>query len=509
MTEQPSPDAIKTKGWLRRFLRRLDLHARRGDVIAGEVGEDARGVVIGKNIVQIGKLEIPLLPLLLLPLILIGGFAAAFFAFRGPTRMEGSFNVAVAEFGQEKPSGRVVSSGEGKLLSKWVYESLEAQKEIAKSTKDFADQDITSSLEIWQDSLPITEKGTRIGLVKNEADVPGLAERLGAQVLIYGNIDPHGNFIPKYYVSPLVHSGTDQILGHYAAGDTPERVDPAALGFAKTKVTERTDPLLWLALGLQQEQFGFAEKALKAFKQGAVQATGDPGEDILHYFVGDAALFLAQQGSGFNEKLASEAEDAFKQALRINPDSVRAHIGIGLVDLYRAYRGVHLEPEAAQPYLEKALQEHQLALQLASKSNETELKVLATLALAQSNYLQGGAFYVAGKNAEAEAAFDQAIHLIESVSPDLNGLAEPRLAGLAYQTLGTAYKQKARMSAKDGDKVHSLEYYQQAREAYSLCIEQGKAGVFDEILTKTVIEGVCVPLDKESQQAMQSLEGGQ
>jgi hypothetical protein len=86
---------------LRRILSKLDVRANHGDVIAGEVGEGARGVVIGKNIVQIGTLKVPLLPLLLVPLILIGGFAAAFFAIRGPTRMDGSFNVAVAEFGQE------------------------------------------------------------------------------------------------------------------------------------------------------------------------------------------------------------------------------------------------------------------------------------------------------------------------------------------------------------------------------------------------------------------------
>ena len=41
------------------FLPSLPKNKKRGDTIAGTVGDDARGVAIGKNIVQIGTLVIP------------------------------------------------------------------------------------------------------------------------------------------------------------------------------------------------------------------------------------------------------------------------------------------------------------------------------------------------------------------------------------------------------------------------------------------------------------------
>jgi tetratricopeptide (TPR) repeat protein len=392
-----------------------------------------------------------------------------------------------------------------------VYESLVGQKEAARNSNS-VDPDIISSLEsleIWQDTLPITEKGTRIGVVKNEVDAPELANRLGAQVLIYGNIDPQGNFTPRFYVSPLVHSGTDQIIGHYSLGNTPVPINSTALDFAINKVADRTDPLLWLAVGLRQEQLGFAPEALDAFGRAVNAVEDQEGADIIYYFSGDAALFLAQQQTGFNEDLASRSEDAFTEALQINPQSFRAHVGIAAVNLYRAKNEHHLNLEASKPFLDKAIQESQLALQLTSSSPDQELKVLATLALAQTQYFLGAANYQVRRFEEAEAAFNQAIQMLEGISPELAGGSAPRITGLVYQTMGTVYKQMAQIYEITGENEQSLDFYRQARDAYALCIEQGKAGVFDEILTGTIIRKFCVPQDAESAKAMQLLQGGQ
>ena len=48
----------KSTSWRERlasFLQRRD----RGDVIVGDVGQEARGVVVGKNVIQIGTLVVP------------------------------------------------------------------------------------------------------------------------------------------------------------------------------------------------------------------------------------------------------------------------------------------------------------------------------------------------------------------------------------------------------------------------------------------------------------------
>src|SRR5512135_609965 len=88
-----------------------------GDSISGSIGDNARGAAIGKNIFQniivIGTLKIPVLPVLVLIVLVLA--AAAFFGLRllGPAKMTGTFNLAVAQFGQVDSSGHAVSSAVG------------------------------------------------------------------------------------------------------------------------------------------------------------------------------------------------------------------------------------------------------------------------------------------------------------------------------------------------------------------------------------------------------------
>ncbi len=82
----------------------------KGDVIAARVGEGAEGVAVGKNIVQIGTVVVPLVPLIgiLAALVAVVSLLAWNLLIR-PSQLEpmaGLFNIAVANFGQLDEAGR-------------------------------------------------------------------------------------------------------------------------------------------------------------------------------------------------------------------------------------------------------------------------------------------------------------------------------------------------------------------------------------------------------------------
>ena len=79
------------KGWLRRTLADILGREKRGDVVAAYVEEGARDVVIGKNIVKIGTLKIPTVPLLALLAVVVSALIFVAINFLGPAKMDARF----------------------------------------------------------------------------------------------------------------------------------------------------------------------------------------------------------------------------------------------------------------------------------------------------------------------------------------------------------------------------------------------------------------------------------
>src|SRR5712692_609563 len=81
--------------------------------IGGHARVIVKGDLIGGNkIIQIGKVEIPLVPVLLALLALVGLGVAAYWWLFVPERMSGGFKVAVAQFGQVDAQGNLQPSGD-------------------------------------------------------------------------------------------------------------------------------------------------------------------------------------------------------------------------------------------------------------------------------------------------------------------------------------------------------------------------------------------------------------
>ncbi|HEX9118068.1 MAG TPA: hypothetical protein VGA61_18525 [Anaerolineae bacterium] len=488
-------------GPLRRRLASLLAGGRpRGDIIAAEVGQGAQWIAVGKNIIQIGTFVVPTLPVVALLAVTLAGLGLVgwrlVFPQRGPATMQSSFNVALAEFGGQDASGKVGPSVEGARLSQWVYQAFEAQKDQSP--------DLKSAVLIWHDSLPLSEKSATIGTVpgatpeERSSAAALVAARINADMVIYGNVDAAGRFAPEFYVAPRLNRGAD-IHGPFHLGD-PIPVDFQASLALNKQLTTRTLALFWLAMGLSYDRGGLPADALAALRHAeALDAWQGPGQgkEVLYFFIGQAALFQNRD---------REAEAAFRQALQLSPGYAGALIGLGSVYFSRAQalQPPRLRLETAD--LQAAFDNYNRAIQAAPASPDRAwAQYAAPLALGMAYRLQGDAYLDAGNLAAAGPAFESAIAGIKSTLPAISQAKEYRLLGQAYLALGTADAEEADLRRRQGDPGQSRTLYQSARQAYAGCIEQAKSAPLDQILTETIVAGLCRPYDKTAADALAAL----
>lgn len=496
-----------------------------------------------KNFVQIGTGVIPTVPLVVLLLVVVAALAFLGVSFLGPAQMQGRFNVAVAEFGELNADGTMQPSPLGQRLSKWVFDQLERANEQEPSG---------NPVEIWHDSLPWTETRATIGLISGSTPearaeaARALAQKIGADVVIYGHLAASENPAAlklEFYVSPRLRTEAVTTIGRYEFGNKPIRVpanfnqdDPLSREAVAGPLVTRTNALFWLILGLREELLGRSEEALKILRQAEEQLTGwnDDGEgkEHLYFFIGQSALFLNRD---------EEAQDAFERAVAINPKYARAQNALGSVYFKRAQcrlfdvagqnksdnkqytelcQRKDGEPIVKCPDseecmslvkqdLEQTFENYQQGLELAQENHEPEIGTIARLALGMAYRLQGETYYQLRDDVAANRYFDPAIQEIQSVLEPLAAAEQYRLLGQAYQNLGAAYFQKARILQDQGDVEGSRALYEKARAAFDNCTNQGKnAPYYDEILTERII-AACESANKMSEEALLSLQGGQ
>jgi tetratricopeptide (TPR) repeat protein len=481
--------------WLRRTLSDLLKRGKRGDVIAAYVGEDARDVVIGKNIIKIGTLVIPTVPVLAILFVVVSALIFVAVNFLGPTKMDARFNVVVAEVGEMDAEGQMHRSEDGQLLSKWIFD------ELVTANEKYED----SGVEIWHDSLSLLEKRVKLGMVSGKTPearaeaASKLASKIDADVVIYGHLTPHespAEFVLEFYVKPRVRGEANVTIGRYQLGEP----------------INRAGALFWLLLGLRDDLLGRPEEALAVFQQAEEELTSwkeqGEGKEILYSFMGRALLFL---------KRDVEAEEALQKALESNPRYARAHIVLGGVYFLRAQNLLlaaeqPLEPkelEKVTKNLEQATNSYQKGLELAQESHEPLIEVIARLALAIHYYRQGDTYFVLGDDAEANRFFDLAVEETALVLDPLGDAGQHRLLAQAYLNLGAAYTRQAEILREQGDLAGSRTLFEKARAAYVGCMDQGKGAPHDQILKEMIIMDLCQPYDKDVEQALLTLEGGQ
>jgi tetratricopeptide (TPR) repeat protein len=501
-----------------------------GDAISGTVGNDAKGVVIGKNVFQsivvIGTLKIPVLPVLVLIGLVLA--AAAFFGVRllGPAQMSGSFNLAVAEFGQLDASGRVASTQKGQSISKRLYEGLKIELD-SLSPADRAN----FQPQVWQDSMDITQKRVKIGIIAGDTPQArwsaacALAQTIHAGVMIYGNLPADGNpaaFIPEFAIcsDPGLRVNADEIVGtHQVIYGLPAALiqqmgRPDTDLAVNLRVNSWTSALSLFSIGIMYDLQGRSDLALGIFQKARDQmgSGADPTGEVLWFFIGREELILADS-AGANAGNAQQrsahlanAQAAFEQALKANPLYARAHIGLGGVDFDRAQATASTE-RLKNPDLAAAIQEYSKALAQAPDSPGALIETKARLGLVSTWILEGEAQRDLGQQPAAESSFSQAIQTASAALQPLIDAKQYRVLAQGYLSLGEAYHEQGHLKLLEGDTAASRDLFEKASANYAACIQQQDVAITDQTLANTIVAGLCVPNKKSVDASLAELKG--
>jgi len=497
--------------WLKNALSSLLGKKERGDVIVGTVGAGARNIAIGKNIIQVGSLKVPTLPVVASLLVMALAATLALWLLLVPSQMPvNSFNVAVAEFGQVDADGRMIRSEDGRNLSQWMFTEL--QKEYKTFPAD------TDPPVVWHDSMGPTRKRARIGLIRGDTPearaeaAAALARRIKADMVIYGNLfEDEGQigFAPEFYIAEIENEA-DEMVGPYQLGAPialRSPIDPhdeKTSLYLRNQLGSRTDLLTWFTRGLVYDLAGYHQDAFDVFQQAETELQSwddSQGQEIHYYFKGREALFLSRD----DEAWLPIAEEAFRQALSLNADYARAHIGLGGVYYQRAqYLPPDLRLETRD--LDRAIAEYEQAVEKGANSLGTQVPLKGRLGLGFAYRLQGEAYLHRGEYEQAIAAFDQASAYLEAALP-LIGDDQHRLLAQSYLALGATYHQKAHVLYVQGRLEESGPIYEKARAAYTECITQADEDFYDKDL-RDLKANRCLPFRDDVQQVLDSLAGG-
>jgi tetratricopeptide (TPR) repeat protein len=504
------------QNWLQRQVQRLR-NIRRGDVVIAQVGQGARNIVIGTHNMQINIGDRNLtLPVLSIPLLLLAvvGFLVYPLAepIWNPAQMTGQFRIAVADFGEMDSNGEVRPTENGRVLSRWLFDSLYAEYQ------QNADMELARAIQIWHDSRTDTEQNFKFGIMAGDtpaarrAAAARLAERIQAHMIIYGNLVTDGDsqgLQLEFYLSPLVNDETASIVGPHRLGKTISLPSPFDTNRPETnivvdeKLQVRTDALFWLTIGLTQQVLGRSEQALGTFQRAEAELTAwpeDDGKEILYFFIGREQLFLGQ---------SENAEASFRRALEIDPTYARAQVALGSAYLQQA-RAIKPEARLEDPkYLEQAIDNHRRGLELALAGGDPLIEAVARIAQAKSYRLLGETYYFLNDYTEANRIFDLVLAEVKQVLPLLAGSQQYRLLAQAYEAQGAAYLQQGDILRRQQKIEGSRARFELAKTAYQSCIEQGDKAYFDEILRTKVIEQGCQRYYDVATEYARKLEGAQ
>ena len=237
--------------------------------------------------------------------------------------MEGSFNVAVAEF---------ATTGDGDDTTARTL-SASVHDQVQKTLQDSA----ALGLEVAAPETLGTIEGDTAAERAEQARL--LAEQVNAHVVLYGTLDLGdgvSRLTPEMYLSPTGLTEAGELSGAYELG-TLERgtTDPIALTIAATEFLEpKVAALAPLFVGLahyQLNDYVTAEELFIEAEEGwpaaaAVSGEGNGREGVLN---------LLGAVAGLQNRL-DEARDYYTAALSIDPDFARSRFGIAEVQFQQA-----------------------------------------------------------------------------------------------------------------------------------------------------------------------------
>ena len=423
--------------------------------------------------------------------------------FSPPDKMYEDFNIAVAEIAVVDERGRLSNDRHdgGLRIAQRLGEQL---------LNEFADQ---SDVLVWFDSEELQrEHNVEIGVAGREplaATEPAeLAEDLNADMVIYGTSEPtaaSADLRIQFYLQQQYDADVGHLVGNYEIA-TPIAVHDSTN--PSIDVWRNLDPLAqglaWVALGLRQEIIGEQQNAIAAFERAAELV---PESDVIQFFLGQSQFYSAQRDPNAPPELIATAEATFSESLRLNPDNARSQIGMGSVHILRAQRLLNqvnsgTEDLDVDATLAEMRREAEAALDwygpVAAQPDQTEVYGVPVASMARLGQgiglrLLAEVSFREGDLTAAETHIDEAIAVLEDEIDLLQTDNDHRLAGQAYQALGTFYEWKAFLLNERGAAEASAEARAAALEFYRNCQQEGEEFRVDTYLTERIVQQLCQP----------------
>lgn len=444
--------------------------------------------------------------------LLAGVVLVVFLAVNGvfaPRKMDGVFNIAVAEFGELGADGQLRPSPAGKQMSAWVVNDLR------EALKD------DPNLQIWPNQGNLFNR-TRVALVRPQ-EAEAITRDINASLLIYGMLDgtrKPAELVLKFWIAPQVKYNFEEIQGSFSVGSPIRIVDLKNPGLsAGSELGRQANALAWVGIGLSQEQLGQAEDALKAFQRAAEFA---PQSEVIQFFIGREYLFLSDRQPERQAANWQAAQDAFEQAIRLNARYPRPYIGLGSTYFKRAASLVDtanaaqkpIDPQANQ-WAERAIEAYQHVLDLNPDPAQfgNPLGDVAKSALGNAYRLKGAIASSNGDQASAAEALKRSIEMLEAVrlvfeKTSIQHESYHRYLAQVYEHLGEAYQEQGRAFELALDYPQALTSYANSLAAYDLCRAQGE-DTLDLIIKNNIVALRCEPYYQKLKLDYDALKGGQ
>ncbi len=442
--------------------------------------------------------------------ILVAVLGFLFLRPKPPPQMNGLYNIAIAEFGELGPDGKVLPIADGS--------GLRTSQSIAAALQDSLQQN--PGLLIWNDNAALKQRGVYIGVAGSAQEASTLAERLNADMLIFGIVD-RSQGTPALrmgmYLSPNLSDALNQVNGVFDL-NTPIPVESSLdEASVQAEVTRQANLLANLALGQSESQLGHTLEALEIYLKAAQIA---PESSLVQFFIGREYLFSLERepvlqfaDAAFEE----QARQALEKSLQLDSLNPRAQIGLGSLYIKQAKR--LLKEATFSEFTDKSFQQMMTLLDQADEAYGGVLqeaaqdvnygvpvKDIARLGLGDSRLTRGIARLDYGQTEAAGQDFAQGIGMLTDTLPAFQSPGLQRYLAQNYEFLGGAYQNSGYFAYLANDNSRALVEYQKAIEQYDACIQLGTT-TDDRVIKSDIIEANCRPQRQETEASIEKLNG--
>jgi tetratricopeptide (TPR) repeat protein len=241
---------------------------------------------------------------LLVGIVLIGTIlGSGLWWLRQPRRMTGNFNIAVALFSQQGNAEPNVSQ----IVSQQLFRFLDDQAKL-----------------ITFENVQVSHKN--IGVITSAEEAKTLAQRINAQVVIYGDVTTFGEearMTPQFYIAEAFRADVGELNGQqklaapisFPIGDL---LDPTSMPMTLIQertviMTEFTKALVYLGL----DNLPLAKEAVDQAMRSSESQGPFEGQEVLYLIASQIARLQGDQTS---------AEIFVNHALELNPQYGRGYI---------------------------------------------------------------------------------------------------------------------------------------------------------------------------------------